>query len=407
VPDPASRSSGLKDPALHVSQRQKRPCEGGRYIGDGESGWPVLKAPGGYDMSVNKARLIAEAYTMGFARIAFGRGAIALVALTAALGLAVCRAAQGQTAGDPADQLMKEGYADAGAKKYDDAMKAFKKANQMQRDACADCFLQMAIVETKTGDYDHALKDCDKAIACASTDTVREQTHFLKGNILGSAPQMGASDPKKLKQAENEYRATLALDPHSKEAHLNLAIVLLRESQQADGVAELNAYLKLAPDGPDAPLARKLIEFPKEAARPVAPDFHVTTLKGDSIALSQLAGKVVVMDFWATWCPPCRESVPELKALTKKYPADKLVVISFSADSDEQAWKTFIAQKGMDWNQYFDGDGRIRNSFGVNAFPTYIVVDANGFVYDRIVGMNPMLSIVGQLKTTLKTILPE
>jgi thiol-disulfide isomerase/thioredoxin len=344
---------------------------------------------------------------MSAAKLGSKRAEVSFLALAIAGAMLLCSGAWAQTADDLAGELMKEGSADLTARKYDDAMKAFKKANQLQHDSCADCFLQMAIVETKTGDYDHALKDCDKAIACASADPVREQSHFLKGNILGSAPQMGATDPKKLKLSENEYRATLALDPASKEAHLELGIVLLRESQQADGIAELNAYLKLAPDGADAPLAKKLIEFPKEAAHPVAPDFHVTTLTGESIALSQLAGKVVVMDFWATWCGPCRESVPELKALTKKYPSDKLVVISFSADHDEQAWKTFIAQKGMDWNQYYDGDGRIRNSFGVNAFPTYIVVDANGFVYDRIVGLNPQMSIVGHLKDTLKTILPE
>jgi tetratricopeptide (TPR) repeat protein len=317
------------------------------------------------------------------------------------------RPARAQAVENPADQLMKEGYADAGARKYDDAIKAFKKANQIQHDACADCFLQMAIVETKTGDYDHALKDCDKAIACADTDHIREESHILKGNILENAPLAGKLDPKRLKDSENEYRATLALDPASKEAHLNLGVVLLRESQQEEGLAELNNYLRLAPNGLDAPLAKKLIENPKEASRMLAPEFHVTTSTGETMALSQLAGKVVVMDFWATWCPPCRESVPELKALTRKYPADKLVVISFSADHDQEAWKNFIAQKNMDWAQYFDGDGRVRKSFGVNAFPTYIVVDANGFVYDRIVGLNPQMSIVGHLKETLKTILPE
>jgi thiol-disulfide isomerase/thioredoxin len=344
---------------------------------------------------------------MSVARLQSGRAAMSFLALAVAAVLLWSGPARAQTVENPADALMKEGYADAGARKYDDAMKAFKKANQLQHDSCADCFLQMAIIETKTGGYDHALKDCDKAIACATVDPVREQSHFLKGNILGSAPQIGTPDPKRLKESENEYRATLALDPGSTEAHLDLGIMLLRESQQADGVAELNQYLKLAPNGPEALLARKLIENPKEAARPLAPDFHVTTLTGDTIALNQLAGKVVVMDFWATWCPPCRESVPELKALTRKYPADKLVVISFSADRDQQAWKSFVAQKGMDWAQYFDGDGKIRGSFGVNAFPTYIVVDANGFVYDRIVGLDPQMSIVGQLKVTLKTILPE
>jgi thiol-disulfide isomerase/thioredoxin len=338
---------------------------------------------------------------MNFADIRMNAAALFVLALL--LSLLAPGAARAQTNPDPADELMKQGSADVGARKYDEAMKAFKKANQLRHDSCADCFLQMAIVETKTGEFDHALKDCDKAIACATTDSVRVTSHSLKGNIL----QNIEPDPKRLRASETEYRAALAFDANNASAHLNLGTVLLRESQQADGIAELNSYLRIAPEGSDAAYAKKLIANPKEAGRALAPDFEVTTLSGEAIRLNDLAGKVVVMDFWATWCPPCRASVPELKALTQKYRHDKLVLISFSADSEQQAWKNFIAQKNMDWAQYWDHDGRIRDKFGVNAFPTYLVIDPDGFVYDRIVGLNPQMSVVGRLKDTLKTILPE
>jgi peroxiredoxin len=344
---------------------------------------------------------VAEAYTMNFADMRIGRTAIFVLAVV--LGVLGAGLAKAQTSNDPADDLLKQGHVDLSARKYDDAMKAFKRANQLRHDSCADCFLQMAIVESKTGDFDHAVKDCDKAIACATTDSVRVLSHDLKGNIL----QNVTPDSKRLKASEAEYRAALAIDANNPTAHLNLGIALLRDLQQADGIAELNSYLRIMPDGPDAAYAKKLIAKPKESGRALAPDFEVRTLTGDTITLNDLAGKVVVMDFWATWCPPCRASVPELKALTQKYPHDKLVVISFSADNDEQAWKTFIANKNMDWAQYWDHDGRVRDKFGVNAFPTYLVIDPDGFVYDRIVGLNPQLSVVGRLKDTLKTILPE
>jgi hypothetical protein len=61
----------------------------------------------------------------------------------------------------------------------------------------------------------------------------------------------------------------------------------------------------------------------------------------------------------------------------------------------------------LDWAQYWDHDGRIRNQFGVNAFPTYLVINPDGLVYERIVGLNPQMTAVGQLKDTLKLILPE
>jgi peroxiredoxin len=344
---------------------------------------------------------LAEAYTMiGPARRIRG---VLFVPIACLLCLVAAGAALAQVSEDPVDQLMKEGSADFGARKYDDALKAFKKANQLQHGSCAECYLQIAVIENKTGDFDHAIKDCDKALACASSDALRLKTHYVKANIL----QNSQPDAQKLKESEAEYRAVLAISPEFPEAHLNLGVVLLLESREADGVAELEEYVKAKPNGPDAPYARKLIERPKKAGRTLAPNFQLKTLNGDTVALDQFAGKVVVMDFWATWCPPCRESVPELKALTRKYSSDKLVLISFSADDDQQAWQGFIAQKKMDWTQYWDHDGRIRNQFGVDAFPTYLVIDPDGFIYQRIVGLNPQMSIVGQLKDTLKTILPE
>jgi thiol-disulfide isomerase/thioredoxin len=132
----------------------------------------------------------------------------------------------------------------------------------------------------------------------------------------------------------------------------------------------------------------------------------VRTLDGQDISLSQFAGKIVVMDFWATWCPPCRESVPELQALTRKYSRDKLVLISFSADNEEQPWRDFIAKKNMDWPQYWDRDGRIRREFSVNAFPTYLVIDPDGFIHQRIVGLNPQQSVVARLKDAVHAMLP-
>lgn len=112
-----------------------------------------------------------------------------------------------------------------------------------------------------------------------------------------------------------------------------------------------------------------------------------------------------MLDFWATWCPPCRAAVPEFKELTKKYPPSKLALISFSADSDQQAWRDFISKHGMEWPQYWDRDGRIRAKFDVKAFPTYFVIDQDGFIRDRIVGFNEHLTVVGKLKQILQLML--
>jgi len=112
------------------------------------------------------------------------------------------------------------------------------------------------------------------------------------------------------------------------------------------------------------------------------------------------------MDFWATWCPPCRESVPERKALTRKYSNDKLVLVSVSADSDDKTWREFEGKKNMDWAQYGDSDHKVLDKFGVHAFPTYLVITGDGVIKQRIVGMNPQQTIVHRLKETLAS-MPE
>lgn len=322
---------------------------------------------------------------------------ICAVALVPALAIAQ------NSSADPAAALVKQGNNDLVSHHYEDALKAFKKANQFEHDSCGYCYLASAVAQSKLGQSGDALKNCDKAISCAPDNALRTSSHVLKGNIL----QTMGSDPKRLKAAESEYRAALQLDDKNPDAHFNLGLVLLRESQQPDGTAELNTYLRLAPTGPNARYAQKLITDPKRAGDAMAPEFSVQTLDGQNISLDQLAGKIVVMDFWATWCPPCRASVPELKALTKKYPSSQLALISFSADSDQQAWRNFISKNDMEWPQYWDSDGRIRNAFGVNAFPTYLVIDQEGFIRERIVGLNPQESVVYRLKDTLHAMLPQ
>ena len=100
-------------------------------------------------------------------------------------------------------------------------------------------------------------------------------------------------------------------------------------------------------------------------------------------------------------------SVPQLKELTQKYPRTKLVLISISADSNQQSWREFITTRKMDWPQYRDSDGGIRKSFAVHAFPTYLVIDPEGFIQQRIVGLDPQQTVVFRLKDALRTMPPS
>ncbi len=246
-------------------------------------------------------------------------------------------------------------------------------------------------------DQNHALESCDKAIATADSNQLRALAHNLKGSLLWNS----GGDAKAAHSAEGEFQAAVQADPKVPVFHMNLAKTLLRQSKDEDAKQQLHECLNCAPDEQMKVEVEKLLARPERGREEIAPDFQLTTLQGQQLSMQGLTGRVVVMDFWATWCSPCRQSVPELKELTRKYPTEKLVLISVSADSDEGAWREFVAKKKMDWAQYRDPEGRILESFGIHSFPTYLVIDGEGVIKERIKGLNPQETVVHRLRDVL------
>ena len=313
-------------------------------------------------------------------------------------------AQEAKTQLDPAaQQELQAGQEALVARHYDSAEKAFRKANKIQHESCLACYLGLAQALASLGQKKDALGAADKAMKLATNDVERAQVHSLRGFTLASA----GSDAKTLKEEESEYRQALQLDSTVTEYHLRLGMTLMKESQDGEGEKEIGQYLQLDPQGRYTEYARKLMDNPRRAREDYAPEFSVRTLQGETVSLSALTGKFIVLDFWATWCPPCRASVGELKELTRKYPRDRVVLISVSADQEEDKWRDFVAKKEMDWHQYRDPEGSIQRTFGIHAFPTYIVIDPEGIVRQTIVGENPQQSIVARLKTVLATLTAE
>jgi thiol-disulfide isomerase/thioredoxin len=120
----------------------------------------------------------------------------------------------------------------------------------------------------------------------------------------------------------------------------------------------------------------------------MAPSFSLTTLDGKTISMEGLTGKVVLIDFWATWCPSCREAMPHIRKIAQKFDGQPLVVLSISLDADEAKWKDFVAKNGMTWMQYRDGGfgGSMSKLFSVDAIPATFTIDADGVLEDQHVG---------------------
>lgn len=271
-------------------------------------------------------------------------------------------------------------------KRYDDALKSFKRANDMRNKQSAECFFGMAQAYQGLGAYKNVAESCDKIIELTGADAkAQAQAYNLKGIALQSLSD--GKDQKRLQEAEAVFRQGLALGTDLPILHYNLGDTLLVESRDPEGIVELKKYVELVPEGSQSELARKMIENPRRAREAYAPDFSLTTAEGEYVSLDDLHGKVVLLDFWGTWCPPCVDAVPAIRDLRKRYAKDSsFMIIGVSSDSDEAKWKDFTTKNQMVWAQYLDRDHHMQRVFDVHSFPTYIMIDHEGIVRFRLVG---------------------
>jgi thiol-disulfide isomerase/thioredoxin len=273
-------------------------------------------------------------------------------------------------------------------RRWEDALKTFKHANEMRNKQSAECFYGMAQAYQGLEAYKNVAENCDKVIELSAGDPkTLIEAYNLKGIALQA--QAATKDQKKLQEAEAVFRQALALGTNLPILHYNLGYTLLQEGRDAEGIAELKKFTALESEGAKAEQALKLIENPRRAREAYAPDFSFTTSEGEYLSLDDLRGKVVLLDFWGTWCPPCVESVPSLRDLNKRYAKEKsFVMISVSVHDEEDKWRAFTATNQMLWPQCFDRDSRIQRAFGVTRFPTYILIDHEGIVRLRVSGMS-------------------
>ena len=263
---------------------------------------------------------------------------------------------------------------------FEEALKSFKRANEMRGKQSAECYDLMCDAYFSMEAYKNVIESAEKVIAFAGDNKYRIANAY---NNKGLALQILAEkkDQKKLQASEAAFRQALTIEGASPVIRYNLGITLLQLNRDPEGVAEINEYLKLQPKGMYADTARKMVENPRRARENYAPDFSFTSSEGEHISLEDLRGKVVVLDFWGTWCGPCVESVPSLRNLHKKFSKDdSFVLIGISSDTDDNVWREFTAKNKMIWPQYLDRDRRIQRAYRVRAFPTYVVIDHEGIV---------------------------
>lgn len=130
-------------------------------------------------------------------------------------------------------------------------------------------------------------------------------------------------------------------------------------------------------------IAKPVSVAPAANVGSVAPDFTGPNPEGKSISLKQSLGKVTLVDFWASWCKPCRAENPNVVALYAKYHAKGLNILSVSLDKEASAWKAAIAKDKLTWNHVSnlkEFEDPIALQYGINAIPSIYILDAKGVI---------------------------
>ena len=117
-----------------------------------------------------------------------------------------------------------------------------------------------------------------------------------------------------------------------------------------------------------------------------APDFSIVTDSGKQISRSSFGGRVLVLNFWATWCPPCIEEIPSLDEFQKRLAPSGVVVLSVSVDQSEQAYREFLKKANVSFLTARDPAAKISADYGTFKYPETYVIDSTGKVVQKHIG---------------------
>lgn len=135
-----------------------------------------------------------------------------------------------------------------------------------------------------------------------------------------------------------------------------------------------------------------------------APDFALKSVDGKTVKLSDYKGKVVILDFWATWCPPCRKGIPDLIELKNEFGKKGVEIIGISVDSKNTIAEvpSFVKDKKINYPVVYADKKVVSDYGGIESIPTSFIVDKSGKIVNKMIGLYPKDTYVDEINKLLK-----
>jgi len=135
-----------------------------------------------------------------------------------------------------------------------------------------------------------------------------------------------------------------------------------------------------------------------------APDFSLQSIQGEIIQLSDLRGQVVLVNLWASWCPPCRAEMPAMQSIYERYQTDGFSILAVNAANQDNIANTFefISKQELTFPVLLDNDGAVSSAYQVHSLPTSFFIDPDGIIQEVVIG-GPMSEVL--LRTRVEGLL--
>lgn len=118
----------------------------------------------------------------------------------------------------------------------------------------------------------------------------------------------------------------------------------------------------------------------------LAPETVLSTLNGKNVKLSDFKGRIVFLNFWATWCPPCIQEMPEMEKLHRKLSAEDFVMVAVGLKESEERVGRFFGKEKLTFTSLVDPGGEAAYAFGIAQIPTTLILDKNGRILGKVIG---------------------